>query len=385
MRARDTYNGKNEYRENIEKINNLINYINQNQSAMIEVEPYGKMKESFKNNIEKYEDTKEEIYKDLVKKESLLFDCAIDHTSILTQEFFEKIEVSLYFTSHEKPYNADKFKIIQRLYDFFKNSYINVNNYGSVQTVILKAPDSIYTEMYTYKAMGQTILNNNQKLPINQVENRIRCNFNKEVSICIAAGLMNLGLFEIEKQILTYYVSCGINVNETIQKRIKYLETDTRNGKEGIVHEVDETGFAYDFASSNWSDDDMMAFFRNLAYQEKKLNYSLVIEDWKKTLPMTFKVKISDEVICEEILKMLEAEYDNEITCKVTKTIALSESSFEEQKAIVFNSNSEEYNKEITFLLSCIKIGKSLSIRIFTLYTPNPETSTEDDLKEAWQ
>lgn len=382
LKARDTFKESQDYKKDIQRINELITYMRE-PSNMIQIDPYGKMKEEFTEKLKKYKSTKNELYNEIEESKKMIYGSIDKNLSILSKELFEKLEVALYFASRENPYNADRFNKIQKIYDNFKNEYINIQNYSRVDTIIFKAPDSIYTEIYTYKMMGETVLNNNKKAILEQVENRVSHNRKKELSIYIAAGLMNLGLYNIEKEILTYYVSHGIKVEENIQKRIKYLETDTRNGKIGVVHDVDTEGFAYDFASSNWSDDDIQAFFRNLAYQEKKLNYSLVIEDWKKTLPITGKIKISDEVICEKLSEMLDDEYDKEIICKVENTVALSESSFEEQKAIVFNSVSENYNKEITFVLSCIKVGKSLNIRIFTLFTPNPNKTTEEDLKEA--
>ncbi len=381
LNARNILQSETNYQKKINNINQLLQYIG-NASNVISMYPYGKLTPNFEQNLEKYSQEKN-LYEDLLEKETKIFENAVEHAELLTKELLEEIEVCMYQVVREKPYNADKFNKIQAFYDFFKNKYAIQEKYDDIEVITIKAPDSLYNELYTYKSMGESVVNSKKNYIMEQVNNRINYQIQGSTALNIAAALKNLGLFELEKEILINYVGRGIQVSDKIQNRIRYLETDTRNGKIGQIHEIETQGFAYDFASSTWNDDDIQAFFRNLAYQEKKLNYSLVIEDWKKTLPILSKVQLSDEIICSELKKMLQEEYDGEIDCSVTKTIALSESSNEEQQAIVFQSSHEEYNREITFILSCIKVGKNLSIRIFTLFTPSTKTTTEQDLKEA--
>ncbi len=381
LNARNAIQPDKSYNENVKDINSLLEYM-ANPSNIIDMDPYGKLLPSFEDNLKKYEQTKD-LYEQLLEQESKIFENALENVDIFKKELLEKIEVCMYQVVREKPYNADKFNKIQAFYGFFKNKYFYQNKYDNKNMITIKAPDSLYNELYTYKSMGESVINSKKAYIMEQVNSRLDLQVLEETTLNIAASLKNLGLFDLEKEILIDYVGRGLKVNDKIQNRIRYLETDTRNGKISEIHEVTSKGFAYDFASSDWNDDDIKAFFKNLAYQEKKLNYSLVIEDWKKTLPIQSKVKLSDEIICKELKKMLKEEYDGEIDCTLTNTIALSESSDDEQMAIVFKSNTGEYNKEITFILSCIKIGKNLSIRIFTLFTPNPKNTTEQDLKEA--
>lgn len=211
------------------------------------------------------------------------------------------------------------------------------------------------------------------------LESKINSKNVKECNLFVS-GLAWLELYELELEALHKMVQGNIQLSAELQERLHFLEVGgTSNIK---VFEIKpDNNFVYDSSSENWNANECDVFFRKVGMKKLKLNYSLAISSWKKTLPLSSGQNASmNDLYCE--FQKMTKDFDGEVSCTRTKAKAVDLNNVSYPDAVVFQFTSER-NKCLSMLFSCEKFGRNLNLTIITLFTPESDMDVESMQKYA--
>ena len=131
----------------------------------------------------------------------------------------------------------------------------------------------------------------------------------------ISSALMWMKAYKSEYAILQHMVTEEMSMTAKLQERLHSLS----NGGEKVpdTYEITNSNkkLYYDIAALTWQDDEYIAFFDNLAFQDKVLNYSLAVREESKELFIAKEVKIpEDDMILYKFKNTFEEEYGLDVT-----------------------------------------------------------------------
>jgi hypothetical protein len=183
--------------------------------------------------------------------------------------------------------------------------------------------------------------------------------------------------FELELEVLRRTAVAGLLTDAKLQERLQFLESGGSKGPG--VHEVaSDAGDAlqFDYSAVSWNDEDYVAFFKNLTYENKVLQYALTVREWSKTLTVAGKPGgITNDALYERIRSMVADEYDSAVVCTRQEGLILAEEATEEISGVVLTPEKSELGFDhIAQFINLIKIGKNLNIRFYTLFLPKADT-----------
>lgn len=192
----------------------------------------------------------------------------------------------------------------------------------------------------------------------------------------LAHGLAWMELFELEIDVLRRLIQAGADVPAELQDRLTFLEN---GGTEGVkVYDIEpfDNIFFFDSSAPDWTSKDMSDFFRKVAMKKTRLQYSLALTKWTKTLPLASGQKISQARLFEAFKELVE-DFDGEIVCSLRNAAAINLSNVVFPNAVLFTFTSLR-NRCVDILFYCEKFGRNLNITIFTLFTPDSELDFEE-------
>lgn len=192
----------------------------------------------------------------------------------------------------------------------------------------------------------------------------------------LAHGLAWMELYELEIDILRRLIQAGADVPAELQDRLTFLEN---GGTEDIkVYDINPTDniFFFDSSTPEWTNKDFATFFRKISMKKVRIQYSLALMKWTKTLPLSSGQKISRNQLLDAFKNLIE-DFDGEISCEVRNAAAINVSNVVFPNAILFTFNSQR-NRCVDILFYCEKFGRNLNITIFTLFTPDEKLDFEE-------
>ena len=132
----------------------------------------------------------------------------------------------------------------------------------------------------------------------------------------------------------------------------------------------------FDSSTPEWTNKDFATFFRKISMKKVRIQYSLALMKWTKTLPLSSGQKISRNQLLDAFKNLIE-DFDGEISCEVRNAAAINVSNVVFPNAILFTFNSQR-NRCVDILFYCEKFGRNLNITIFTLFTPDEKLDFEE-------
>lgn len=192
----------------------------------------------------------------------------------------------------------------------------------------------------------------------------------------LAHGLAWMELYEMEIDILRKLIQAGADVPAELQDRLTFLEN---GGTEDIkVYDIEpfDNIFFFDSSVAEWTSKDFSTFFRKVAMKKMKLQYSLALTKWTKTLPLASGQKISYNQLFGAFQTMVE-DFDGEVICELRNAAAINLSNVVFPNAVLFTFKSLR-NRCVDILFYCEKFGRNLNLTIFTLFTPDADLDFEE-------
>lgn len=274
----------------------------------------------------------------------------------------------MWYYAAKKPFQVDKFEAATDLFNKYTISEFENYSYCKV--------DALLARIYSKKLLGGENVANQEIDYINQwleaffvlsgKQDRYKEDNNTEV-YTLASGLAWMELDKIELAVLRKLVEHSVTLPEDIQARLGFLES---GGKADIrlYSDIPENIFGYDSSVLDWGKNEFDFFFRKIATKKFVPDYSLALERWTKTLPLTKGQKIVHEDLYKAFCELTE-DFDGEIICSNVYSKAVNLENVANENATLFKFTSER-NRCVAMLFSCEKYGRNLNIEILTLFTP---------------
>ena len=373
--------------------NQLSNLVVQLRKVALHIE-----KGSFFIDENKYGQIDQSLYNkataDVVNIESIYNNVTIAYNKIMSfndlyaldnlcVEYIDLVIVALYGYAFLKPFDANKYQKVYSIYESFSYTLYEDENYSD-NIYIIPPIDCIFSKIIAYYRMGKGVLN--------QIKSDIDLWGNACISgqnglnpgdlVKLSSGLMWLGEYELELELLRKAASVGVQLTPEVQERLAFLESGGSVGPE-LYNEIDTNVFNYDYSSLKWSDKDFNNFFKNLAFKNTKLTYALAVSEFKKSFKSKFKTPITYEMILDKLNKMAKDEYLGEINCSCIKVNSLSEEFNEYDDAIIINLTENIGINHAAILLFYNKIGVNINVQILTVFTPVEDADGSKNMKLA--
>lgn len=253
----------------------------------------------------------------------------------------------IWFYAIRKPFDANK---LNNAWDLFCKLY------GK------DIPDTYIADIYALNNLGA------EDLVRNKVKNLLALNPNSDFLTTIASGLMWMQAYREETNVLTHILKSGQSMSEKAQERLHTLSTS--GGKTPTAYKVDthDSNLFFDVSALTWRNDDYEALFNDLAFRGVEMSYSLAVrdQDHNLSIPAGYSVPTLEEMLVK-FKKSFNEEYDDVVSAKIKKCIALSGNNKEEIMCIVVKSKECE---QLKILVHFTRIGRSLNIKLYTIFTP---------------
>lgn len=285
-----------------------------------------------KENVDSYIQSCEDVIKNVENDKILKID-------------IEQVLKCIWFYATEKPYSAESF---QKAVKVFEQIYKG------------RIADLDIAEFYAIKQVsGEEILQEKWK----------DLQYSKEKMEIFASAFMWMNAYQSENAVLQYILTEGVQMSEKAQNRLHALSNGGSNAPEGFEVSSDDKDLYFDVSVLAWRDEEYTGFFENLAFQDKKLTYSLAIRDEDKDLFITQSGNSLDiNRVLIKLREVFKEEYGDTVLAEVKNCIALSGSGEERIQGIL--SVSKEC-KQMGILVHIAKIGKKLNIKFYTLFMPD--------------
>lgn len=288
----------------------------------------------------------------------------------------------LWRTAVRKPFNQEYFKLTRGFFGAYTirclvdNRYV-LNKYAAeckkngAKERIIRAEKVEYwlALIYAKNQIGGYNTVSQEKENILQWVTDMAYLGKQEECFILASGLAWLELYELEKDVLRCLVSVKVNLSIALQERLTFLENGGNTNF--VIYDVKEDNgiFPYDSSSIDWNNEAFDVFFRKLEMAHRKLNYSLAISKWTRSLPVPRGVTFDSDALYKAFLELLkDFENDNPtLARKIPKVLNLAD--IEREPSYVFHFDGKR-NKCISVVLICDKYGRNINLEFITLFTP---------------
>lgn len=363
---------------------NTIRYI-KDKSFFINGNKYGEINNTLYEKATTDLSVISNMYEKIIREyNKIMSNRSITDLGCISVDFIDMIITAIYGYALLKPFDASKYQSIYSIYESL--NYKLYKNVNSSQDPIKFIPpiDGIFSRIIAYSRMGKGVLK--------QIKSDIdiwvdACISGQEAFypselVTLSSGLMWLGEYELELEILRKAASAGAQLKPEVQERLAFLESGGSVGPQ-LFKDVDLNAFNYDYSSLKWSDADFSNFFKNITFKNTKLTYALAVSEFKKSFKSKFKTQITYEMILSELNKMAEDEYLGEIICRCIKVKSLSEEFEECDDAIIIELEKSTGINHAAILLFYNKIGVNINIQILTIFKPVEEYDIQKNMKLA--
>lgn len=376
--------GNNQLSNLVVQLQNVARHIKKG-SFFIDENKYGQINRSLYNKATVNVENIESIYSNVAKT----YDKIISFNSLsalddFCVDFIDLVIVAVYGYAFLKPFDANKYQKVYSIYESFNYTLYKDKNNTQNHILVIPPIDGIFSKIIAYYRMGKGVLNQ-IKSEIDLWENACvsgQNGLNPGDLVKLSSGLMWLGEYELELELLRKAASVGVQLKPEVQERLAFLESGGSVGPE-LYKDIDTNVFNYDYSSLKWNDKDFNNFFKNLAFKNTKLTYALAVSEFKKSFKSKFKTPITYEMILDKLNKMAKDEYLGEIICNCIKVNSLSEEFNEYDDAIIINLTENIGINHAAILLFYNKIGVNINVQILTVFTPVEDADGSKNMKLA--
>lgn len=314
-------------------------------------------------------------------------DSHYSNISICMSENFLNLSGKLmWYYAKKQPFDVSKFRTACSIYERFTigdRTFVSGYDiddddryYSKPETVKL---EELLAIIYNKLTIGGSTLAQQEK---KRIDDWIKDYHHKDKDVeILASALAWMELYDLELDVLRAMVERNIQMTPEVQERLKFLESGGTSSNVKVYEVEPESHFTYDSSSENWNANEFNVFFRKVGMKKLKINYSLAISSWKKTLPLSSGQNVSmDDIYCE--FQKITKDFGGEVSCIRTKAKAVDLDNVSYPDAVVFKFTSER-NKCLSMLFSCEKFGRNLNLTIITLFTPDNDMDVENMQKYA--
>lgn len=366
-------------RKSVEDFRNMIIALPY-QGNMFNGSTYGSVNQSYYRSIESEQSAQAESIlqraEEALRNNANLID--IDPNDLLKD---------LWFYAFKKPFSFEKFNTVSRAfqaaYGFVYTKEIEIKSDSGTQkkTVPNEEAVSIYPDLFLAEAYTKRQIGGEEAL--RDMVNELLKNSENDKGrlLTIASGLMWMKAFEAEKNVLQFMVKNNIPMPENVQQRIHSLSSAQGNTPDHYDYSSNESCLYFDITSIAWNQDEYNNLFDSLAFQEKKLEYSLAVREMNKDLfiPLSMVLPGTKE-LADKIRSVTEDELGDSIQVKAVRAIALSGKEQEPLSGVLLKSSDIP---QLGIFLNVNKIGKKLNLTFYTLYMANAETELIEQKDQA--
>jgi len=306
-----------------------------------------------------------------------LFQCitSIDVT------FIDRACEVMWHYARKRPFDVAKFNDSKQLFMAFTRFITKIANDGDGEDIEFGPVESVLAAVFAQNQIG-----GERAIDRKYLDNWVDWNISRAYSggpegqhavencFLLCSGLAWMELYNLEKETLRKLFTQELQLPNELQERLTFLESGG-NAKIKIYKSAPSADFLYDSFSQNWNDKDLDMFFRQLLLKQEKLGYSLVIEDWKKTIPLVPGTQINQERLSNELAKLVD-DFDGEVTSKIVNAKAVNLLNEVYLNATIFTFTSER-SRCVSVLFSSEKFGRNLNITIMTLFTPDSSLTND--------
>ena len=289
---------------------------------------------------------------------------------------------TMWYYARKRPFDVAKFNNARQLFMVYTRFITKIANDSDGENIEFGPVESVLAAIFAQnqiggeKAIDKKYLDKWVDWNVGIAYSASGAEGQRAIENCflLCSGLAWMELYNLEKETLRKLFTQEIQLPNELQERLTFLESGG-NSKIKIYKSTSGADFLYDSSSQNWNDKDLDMFFRQLSLKQDKLGYSLVIEDWKKTIPLVPGTQVSQERLSNELAKLVD-DFDGEVTSKVVNAKAVNLLNEVYPNATVFTFTSER-SRCVSILFSCEKFGRNLNITIMTLFTPDSSLTSD--------
>lgn len=238
------------------------------------------------------------------------------------------------------------------------NKYISIENSEN-------ALECIVAEIYVKNQLG------GENLVMQNIDELIKeASFGNPVfARAICSFLAWIECYKIELEVLKKAVQEKIQLTPDMLERLEFLSKGGANNNVKIYDVSSYSNkFMFDSSTNGIDIDGINVIFDLLKRKHQTLKYSLLLNQWTKTIPLPKNKLFSNDSLHTEF-KELVKDFDGEIVYSIEDVEAINLNTISYKQSSVFRFTSER-NRGVTMIFSCEKFGRNLNIVILTLFTP---------------
>ena len=288
-------------------------------------------------------------------------------------------QMYLWYYANLKPFDAETFSRLNRLCAHLWNS--GTIEVGYKQQYFCMGLEAFLSEVWSSKEMGRGVIAQKRKF-IEDYVNWAVSTGNTKLCWNLASAFMAFDLAEWELAILHRMAAARVPMDSDLQRRLAFLESGGDKGPQiaEVGENLDADTFIFDYMSVSWNLEDYDAFFKKLAFEDKKLLFALTVREYAKNLLLPGGVKADTEMLLVAVKDNLREEYEDSIRCEVSSGMNVSDESATSKKYLIIKPIADEMGFDYCgLMLSVIPQGKNLNIRIYTLFLPDSGDTVQQE------
>lgn len=290
----------------------------------------------------------------------------MDKTSeMLNKDFFRMADALIWYIAYDDPVDVNRLSKAIAFYDNFTIVYVRDEEKDS--TVSLHQWNTLLAEAFLKKIQGgENALD--QEIPYLDQWADIRISQGADDDCRkLASGFSMLGLFNMEHHILRKLAVSNVQLSMQMQTRLSFLE---HGSEEASIYDVDSKGntFLYDADSLDWDRRSRDLFFSKVTADDIQVHYSLLLDKTVNRISLQRHQSVSADALFRSFEELVK-EYDD-IVCRRTNAKALNMDNVEYKDAMLFQFTSER-NRGASVLFYSEKYGRTLTITMLTMFTPD--------------
>lgn len=281
----------------------------------------------------------------------------------------------MWFYAKNWPFDVNAFEKARKLY--LKYTAYYVNHPRNKDEVFEMGPvEEVLARVYAKNKIGGSGTAKQEKPYIDiWLEKKLSLG-DLDPCYVLAHGLAWMELYDIELDILRRLIQAGVDVPPQLQDRLTFLENGGTEDVKVYDFEPFDNIFFFDSSVTEWTTKDFSVFFRKLAMKQTRIQYSLALAKWTKTLPLASGQKISRDLLFAKFQELVD-DFDGEVSCSVRNAAAINLANVVYPNAVLFSFSSLR-NRCVDILFYCEKFGRNLNLTIFTLFTPESNLEFND-------
>ena len=284
------------------------------------------------------------------------------------REYIQNCESLLSSTYFDELFKIDPEKVMKCLWVFATARPISTADLERAKAVVGRVfkythPECTIADLYVQKTLG---MDNALRDPVRNLLEKFK--YAGHWLHIFASSFMWMNAYQAEQTVLLHMLKEKLEMDPKLQDRLQSLSAGTGNAPDIFSVTSSASELYFDISALAWRDNDYVAFFDRLAFQDQQLTYSLAVRDENKDLFIPQGISLPEPAVMLNRIKAIFAEeYVAEAEAKAVKCFATSGAGKEEMDGILAVASA---CKQMGVLIHVAKIGKRLAIKFYTLAMP---------------